>query len=108
MTLFRRRVLLKEIEFCTEIGVEHIVKLMAGRIDEIARSVELVAVMKEKMHVCFELLGVLLLALVKLCPYRTEIHRLLNDAVVRRLRFRQHTAHRLGHSRELCPISPQR
>ena len=46
MTLFRRRVLLKEIEFFTELGVEHVVKLMAGRIDEIARSVDLVAVLK--------------------------------------------------------------
>ena len=103
-----RHVLLKEIAFPTELGVEHVLKLMAGRNDEIARTVELVAVLKDKTHVCFELLGVLLLALIKLCPCRTEIHGLLNDAVIRRLRFWEHTVHRLGYSREVCPISLQR
>ena len=81
-----RLVLLNEIAFFTELGVEHVLKLMAGRIDEIARLVELVAVLKDKTHVCFELFGVLVLASIKLCPYRTEIHGLLNYAVIRRLR----------------------
>ena len=80
-----RHVLLNEIAFFTKLGVKHVLKLMAGRIDEIARSVDLVAILKDKTHVCFELFGVLLLALIKLCPYRTEIRGLLNDAVIRRL-----------------------